>query len=194
MDYHEILVILAAELRPARFRHSRDVSRTAVRLAEKWGADIEKARMAGILHDCARSLRGEALLSAVKEAGLEPSEIECCQPALLHALLGAVWARTRFGVEDPAILQAIRRHTTGAPQMTLLDKVIYLADFIEPGRNFPGVEKMRELVAKGPDVTLLKAYNHTIAYILAGDGLLHPDTVAGRNSLLLEMKAKQNGK
>ena len=194
MEYHEILVTLTAELRPARFRHSRDVSRTAVLLAERWGADIEQARLAGILHDCARSLRGEALLSAVKEAGLEPSDIEYSQTSLLHAPLGAVWARKRFGVEDPAILQAIRRHTTGAAHMTLLDKVIYIADFIEPGRHFPGVEKIRELAAKGPDETLLAAYNHTIAYILAGDGLLHPDTVAGRNSLLQDMKAKRNGK
>lgn len=194
MEYNEILVILAAELKPARFRHSRDVSRTAVRLAECWGADIEQARLAGILHDCARGLRGEALFEAAKAAGLEPSEIENKQPALLHAPLGEIWARTRFGVEDPTVLQAIRRHTTGAAQMTLLDKVIYIADFIEPGRKFPGVEKIRELVVKGPDETLLAAYNHTIAYILTGDGLLHPDTVAGRNFLLMEKKAKRNGK
>ena len=194
MEYHEMLVTLAAELRPARFRHSRDVSRTAIRLSERWGADIEQARIAGILHDCARSLKGDALLSAVKEEGLLPSEIELMQPALLHAPLGAVWAQKRFGVDDPAILQAIRRHTTGAMNMTLLDKIIYLADYIEPGRNFPGVEKIRELAAVGLDEALLEAYNRTIAYIVAGDGLLHPDTVAGRNSLLMEMKARRNGK
>lgn len=194
MEYHEMLVTLAAELRPARFRHSRDVSRTAIRLSERWGADIEQARIAGILHDCARSLKGDALLSAVKGEGLLPSEIELMQPALLHAPLGAVWAQKRFGVDDPAILQAIRRHTTGAMNMTLLDKIIYLADYIEPGRNFPGVEKIRELAAVGLDEALLEAYNRTIAYIVAGDGLLHPDTVAGRNSLLMEMKARRNGK
>lgn len=165
----------------------------AVRLAERWGADIERARLAGILHDCARSLKGAALIEAVRKAGLEPNEIELNQPALLHAPLGAAWARSRFGVEDPAVLQAIRRHTTGAAQMSLLDKIIYIADFIEPGRNFSGVEKIRALAASGPDETLLAAYNHSIAYILNEAGLLHPDTVAGRNSLLLEMKAKHNG-
>lgn len=193
MEYHEILVTLAVELRPARFRHSRDVSRTAVRLAERWGADIEQARLAGILHDCARSLRGEAVVAETVAAGMEPTEIERIQPALLHARLGELWAKTRFGVTDLAILQAIRRHTTGAANMSLLDKIIYIADFIEPGRSFSGVEKLRALAAKNLDDTLLAAYNHTIAYVLAGDGLLHPDTVAGRNSLLMEMKAKHNG-
>lgn len=194
MEYHEMLVTVAATLRPARFRHSRDVSRTAVRLAERWGADIEKARIAGILHDCARSLKGEALLSAVKEFGLMPSELELAQPALLHAPLGALLAQERFGVKDPEILQAIRRHTTGAAEMTLLDKIIYLADYIEPGRNFPGVEKIREMAAHSLGEALLEAYNRTIVFVVAGDGLLHPDTVAGRNFLLMEMKAKRNGK
>ena len=194
MEYHEMLVTLAAELRPARFRHSRDVSRTAVRLAERWGADIEEARIAGILHDCARTLKGEALLSAIREEGLQPSELELVQPALLHAQLGAIWAQKRFGVDDPVILQAIRRHTVGAADMTLLDKIVYLADYIEPGRNFPGVEKIREMAVVGLDEALLEAYNRTIVYVVAGEGLLHPDTVAGRNSLLMEMKAKRNGK
>ena len=194
MEYHEILVTLAAELRPARFRHSRDVSRTAVRLAERWGADLEKARLAGILHDCARSLKGEALLSAVKDFGLRPSEIEFAQPALLHAPLGAALSKQRFGVDNPEILQAIRRHTTGAVEMTLLDKIIYMADYIEPGRNFSGVEKIREMAVNNLDEALLEAFNRTVIYVVAGDGLLHPDTVAGRNFLLMEMKTKRNGK
>ena len=194
MEYHAMLVTLAAELRPARFRHSRDVSRTAVRLAERWGVDIEQARIAGILHDCARSLKGEALLSAVGEFGMKPGSIELAQPALLHAPLGALLAQKRFGVDDPEILQAICRHTTGAANMSALDKIIYLADYIEPGRNFPGVEKIREMAFANLDEALLEAYNRSILYVVAGGGLLHPDSVAGRNSLLMEMKAKHNGK
>ncbi len=194
MEYHEILVILTKELRPARFRHSRDVSRTAVRLAECWDIDIEKARMAGILHDCARNLKGDELLSVAQSNGLELGDIEKLQPALVHAPLGAVLAQRRFGVADPEILQAICRHTTGAAHMSQLDKIIYLADCIEPGRNYPGVEQPRELAEKNLDAAVLVAYDHSIRFVLDGGGLLHPNTIEGRNSLLMEMKAKRNGK
>ncbi len=194
MDYQEILVILAKQLRPARFRHSREVSRTAVRLAERWDADIEQARLAGILHDCARHLKGKELIARAMENGVHLDEMELCQPALIHAPLGAIFARTQFDVTDPMILQAIHRHTTGAAQMSQLDKILYLADCIEPGRNYPGVKELRELADQNLDAAVLLAYNHSILFVLEGGGLLHPNTVEGRNSLLLEMKAKQNAK
>jgi len=194
MEYNEILVTLANELRPARFRHCRDVSQTAVRLAERWDADIEKSRLAGILHDCARSLKGEELLKTAKRYGMIPSQLELLQPALIHAPLGAIIAERRFGVADPQILQAIRRHTTGATQMTLLDKIIYLADCIEPGRNFTGVRKIRDLAMADLDAAVLSAYEHSLLFIVANGGLVHPNTVEGRNSLLMELKASQHGK
>ena len=194
MEYHEIYVILAKDLRPARFRHSRDVSRTAVRLAERWDVDVEKARTAGILHDCARNLKGEDLLSSAKANGLFLNDIEVLQPALIHAPLGAILAERVFGVADWEILQAIRRHTTGAANMTMLDKIIYLADCIEPGRNFPGVQHLRELAEKNLNSAVLAAYDQGIRFVLDGGGLLHPDTVEGRNSLLMEKKEKCNEK
>jgi len=194
MEYNEILVTLANELRPARFRHCRDVSQTAVRLAERWDADIEKSRLAGILHDCARSLKGEELLKTAKRYGMIPSQLELLQPALIHAPLGAIIAERRFGVADPQILQAIRRHTTGATQMTLLDKIIYLSDCIEPGRNFTGVRKIRDLAMADLDAAVLSAYEHSLLFIVANGGLLHPNTVEGRNSLLMELKASRHGK
>lgn len=194
MEYHEIVVILSRELRPARFRHSRDVCQTAVRLAERWNADIEKARLAGILHDCARNLKGPDLLKTAQEYGLMPNRLELMQPALIHAPLGALIAENRFGVKDADILQAIRRHTTGAPQMTILDKIIYLADCIEPGRSFPGAERIRDYAAKNLDQALLAAYEHSIQYVVANNGLLHPNTVEGRNFLLMEFKTVRNGK
>ena len=194
MEYNEILVTLANELRPARFRHCSDVSQTAVRLAERWDADIEKARLAGILHDCARNLKGEELLKTSRQFGMIPSPLELLQPALIHAPLGAIIAERRFGISEPQVLQAIRRHTTGAPQMTLLDKVIYLSDCIEPGRNFSGVRKIRDMAVEDLDAAVLLAYEHSILFVVANGGLLHPNTVEGRNSLLMELKASRNGK
>lgn len=194
MEYNAILVTLANELRPARFRHCRDVSQTAVRLAERWGADIEKARIAGILHDCARNLKGEELLKTARQYGMIPSGLELLQPALIHAPLGAIIAERRFGISDPQILQAIRRHTTGAARMTLLDQIIYLSDCIEPGRNFSGVREIRDMAVDDLDAAVLLAYEHSILFVVANGGLLHPNTVEGRNSLLMELKASRNGK
>ena len=193
MEYNEIIVTLANELRPARFRHCRDVSQTAVRLAERWDAEIEPARIAGILHDCARNLKGEELLKTARQFGMIPSPLELLQPALIHAPLGAIIAERRFKINDPRILQAIRRHTTGAARMTLLDKIIYLADCIEPGRNFSGVRKIRELSMEDLDAAVLLAYEHSILFVVANGGLMHPDTVEGRNCLLMELKASRNG-
>ena len=194
MDYNEILVILSNELRPARFRHCRDVSQIAVKLAERWDADIEKARLAGILHDCARNLKGEELLKTAQQYGMIPSRVESLQPALIHAPLGAIMAQRRFGVMDSQVLQAIRRHTTGAAQMTLLDKIIYLADYIEPGRSVPGVRKIRDLAFENLDIAVLSAYDHSILFIIENGGILHPNTIEGRNFLLMELKTSRNGK
>jgi len=194
MDYHEILVVLTNELQPARFRHSRDVCQTAVRLAERWGADIEKSRIAGILHDCARNLKGHELLKTARIYGLIPSECELIQPALIHASLGAIIAEKRFGVTDPEILQAIRRHTTGATYMTKIDKIIYLADCIEPGRKYAGVQRIREIADKNLDEAVLAAFDHSILFVIANGGLMHPNSLEGRNCLLMEMKAKRDGK
>ncbi len=194
MEYHEILVILSNELSPARFRHSRDVSQTAVRLAERWNADIEKARMAGILHDCARNLKGPELLRTSRFYGLIPNEMELVQPALIHAPLGSVLAEKRFGVNDPEILQAIRRHTTGAANMTRLDKIIYLADCIEPGRKFAGVQRINEIAEKNLDAAVMAVFEHSILFVVANGGILHPNTVYGRNFLLMEIKTNRNEK
>ena len=133
-------------------------------------------------------------MSCANEYGLFPSEIELRQPALIHAKLGALLAERRFGVKDPSVLQSIRTHTTGAAQMTALDKIIYLSDSIEPGRNFVGVQLIRELAEKDLDAAVLAAFDQGIRFVLDGGGLLHPDTVDGRNSLLMEMKAKRNEK
>lgn len=189
-----MLVKLAKELKPARFRHSREVSRTAVRLAEKWGADVEKARVAGLLHDCARNFKDDELKQVLAQFGIDPTDMEKRQPSLLHARLGAVIAEHEYGVDDPEILRSIQYHTTGSKGLSTLEKVIYLADFIEPGRSFPGVERLRELAAKDLNRAMLASYDHTILFVLAQEGLLHPDTIDGRNDILMELKQKRNGR
>lgn len=186
MKYEAIAEQLRSQLSEKRYIHSVGVSRTAARLARQFGADEQKAALAGLLHDCARALPDSRLLSIAEEWRLEIDSIERETPVLLHAKLGSLMATGEYGVKDREICQAIASHTTGGPGMTLLDQIIYLADFIEPSRVFPGVEELRNLTEASLNRALLAAYNQSVVHILHNDGLLHPDTIAGRNELVLQ--------
>lgn len=147
-------------LSAGRFAHVLAVAETAARLAERFGADVDKAWLAGLLHDYARELpladmRRLAAAHGVLARVAEPSA------ALLHAPLGAALLPLELGVADPEVLRAVALHTTGDAAMTALDKVVYLADYIEPGRCFPGVEAVRSLAARDLDAAVLAALRNT---------------------------------
>ncbi len=184
----KVLDKLRKQLPPKRLAHSLGVSETAAELAAKYGADVAKARLAGLLHDCARGMPNNLLLKVAAESGIVVLGVEQLEPVLLHAPVGAFIARRDYGVDDPEVLAAIRWHTTGGPGMSLLDEIIFLADYIEPGRSFPGVERIRALAAASLPEALLAAYDQTLRYLLAEGGLIHPATVEGRNDLLVKMK------
>lgn len=188
MVYEEIVNELAARLSPRRMRHSRGVSSTAVELAQRYNVDVEQARLAGILHDCAREIPNNNLLQMVKTFGIVTNDVEIHAPFLLHAPIGAKLAQQQFGINDPGIAEAINFHTTGGPAMSDLAKVIYLADCIEPGRAFPGADKLRTLAKINLDDALLAAYDQSLAYLIRQGGLIHPATIAGRNSLLINLR------
>lgn len=136
---------LAGELSSSRLRHTRGVMYTAQVLAMRYDVDMEKAGMAGLLHDCAKGLSDKEMLKRSKKAGILITESEQKNPSLLHAKLGAYYARERYDVFDEEILDAIRCHTTGKPAMTKLEMILFLADYIEPGRdkaqNLPLIRK-----------------------------------------------------
>jgi len=184
---------LEKRLKPSRFRHSLGVAETAVKLAKRFGADEERARVAGLLHDCAREFRNEDMVKEAEKRGIAIGEVERSMPLLLHADIGAVRVRELYGVEDAAISQAIARHTVGGPAMTVLDKIIWYADMIEPGRDFPGVDKLRELGGTASlDAMLLAGLSHSIVFVVEKGHLIHPATVLARNEILLnQMKARQ---
>ena len=156
---------LEKRLKPSRFRHSLGVAETAVKLAKRFGADEERARVAGLLHDCAREFRNEDMVKEAEKRGIAIGEVERSMPLLLHADIGAVRVRELYGVEDAAISQAIARHTVGGPAMTVLDKIIWYADMIEPGRDFPGVDKLRELTGWAPQYTFEQGLAATIEFL-----------------------------
>ncbi|NLB42186.1 MAG: HD domain-containing protein [Clostridiales bacterium] len=169
-----------------RLHHSIGVSRCAVDLAKQYGVDEEKARLAGLVHDCAKCLSLEKSLELGKRYGYDADEISQHNKALLHAPIGAHLAADLFNIKDPEILEAIACHTTGKEDMTLLDKIIFVADYIEEDRNYPGVEEIRRLAYIDLNESLLKALELSIKSVLERGRLLHPMTIEARNYLIME--------
>ena len=182
----EMKSLLAQELSPKRFNHSLGVSIMAEALAVEFGEDPDKARIAGLLHDCARGFSNNSLLQQAEKFAIVVDNVQKKQPVLLHAPIGAKIAELKYGIQDREMLSAIECHTTGKAGMTLLDKIIYLADVIEPGRYFSGVDKLRSLAKQNLSNALLGAYDLSIKFVIDKGRLLHPDTVEGRNSLLFD--------
>ena len=144
-----------------RIAHVAGCESEAIELARRWGEDPETAAEAGILHDITKRLSHEEQLNLCEKYAIICDSAERVTPKLLHAKTGAAVARERFGVRD-AVYEAIRWHTTGKPDMTLLEKIIYLADYIEPTRDFPGVDTLRELAYEDLDRALLLGLQMTI--------------------------------
>lgn len=170
-----------------RYNHSLSVMKVAMKLADTYGADIEKAKIAGLLHDCAKYNDNTYLLKRLKDSDIILDNIMLNNTELIHGPLGAVIAEKEYHIKDMEILDAIRYHTTGRANMTLLDKIIYLADYIEPGRKFPGVDKVREISYVNIDKALIRALNNTIRYLIDLNKEIHPDTILARNMLVREV-------
>ncbi len=189
----EIIEKLAVMLSPRRWHHSLGVQATAGQLAERFGADVGQARLAGLVHDCAKGLGGQELLGLAKSFGLSVDAIELAEPDLLHGPVGACLCETLFGITDPEVLAAVRVHTTGDAGMTLLQKIIYLADYIEPGRDFPGVGRLRELAERNLNLAVVQAASQTIRFVTERGRTLHPRTLAARDELVREIARKGVG-
>lgn len=184
--------MLQKRLSVKRYTHSVGVANTAAQLAAMFNGDIERAYLAGLLHDYAREMPSSELLELAVEHQLYADEVDLLQPNLLHGPVGAWLLKERGIIEDEAILQAIRWHTTGHPDMKQLERIVYIADYVEPGRAFPGVDALRQIVHRDLDWGMLAGLDHTISYQLQKNGFLHPLSVAIRNRILEEKREKQN--
>ena len=186
MDYEEMRALLEKSLKTSRYQHSLGVAETAVFLARRFGVDEEQAQVAGLLHDCAREFRNEDLIAEAEKRLIMVGNIERQMPLLLHAYVGSRLVTEKYGVSDHAVEQAIWRHTVGGAKMTKLDKIIWFADMIEPNRNYPGVEELRNLAKTAAlDDMVLAGLTQSITFVLQKGGLIHPDTVIARNEILL---------
>lgn len=153
-------------LKKKRYQHTLGVRYTAQAMAMCLGEDIQKAGYAGLLHDCAKYMSDSDMQKECKKNRIRVSDAEKRQPSLLHAKLGACYAHKRYGIEDQQIINAIRWHTTGKAEMSTLEKIIFIADYIEPNRKMlPGMEQIRKAAFCDLDQAMYLILKNTIAYL-----------------------------
>ena len=170
LDRAEHIEKLKKKLNEKRFIHSIGVEYTAACLAMAHGADVNKARIAGLLHDNAKCFTLEEKLKKARKHGIEINECEEKNPDLLHGKLGAYYAKEKFGVDDQEILDAITYHTTGRPDMTTLDKIIYIADFMEPNRKMlKDMTEIRQEAFTDLDKCLVHILKNILEYLETKD-------------------------
>ncbi|MBQ9860893.1 MAG: bis(5'-nucleosyl)-tetraphosphatase (symmetrical) YqeK [Clostridia bacterium] len=184
--------IIRGRLTPRRFEHSLAVAKQAEYLAKKYGADPEKARTAGLLHDVLKDTDGDSQLQIFKEFGILLDAVEEKAPKLWHAHAGAVFLQRILGIEDREILNAVRYHTTARAGMSLLETVLYLADFTSADRDYPDVDVMRELTERDLTAAMRYAVAYTIDDLKAQERPVHPDTLACYKELM-ERNGDTNG-
>lgn len=170
------------KLSPKRYKHTCGVEKICVILAEKYGADIEKARIAAILHDYMK----ETKLDVLKEMCKDTKEMKGYENLneILHSFAGAIAIEKEFGIKDEDILNAVKYHTTGRKGMSVLEKIVYIGDAIEEGRNYPGVDKIREVTLKDLDSGIITEVNRKVEYLSEKDGIIHMNTIEMRDDLL----------
>lgn len=179
---------LRENLKESRYEHSLAVRDTAVKLANYYNADVEKARIAGLIHDCAKCMNDKELLDIASVCEVKIDNICKMEPQLLHGLCSSYIAKNFMGIKDKEILQSVAYHTTGKENMSLLEKIIFLADYIEPNREFNGVENLRKVAYEDINKSLLIAFDNTINYIIESRGLIHINTIKARNYLIYNEK------
>lgn len=189
-DYDELKERLKKSLPKKRYEHTLGCASAAKELALLTGEDPEKAYLAGLLHDCAKGMSHEDQLSYARRNGYEPDEITMLALQILHAPVSAIMAENEYGITDGEILDAIRYHTTGRPGMSLLERIIFTADLIEPNRDFDGVDGLRKLVRENFTEGVIKAFDSSIGFVLEKGELVHPDSVLARNYIIREKLGK----
>lgn len=177
--------LLTDKLSKKRYRHSLAVMERAVFLAKKFGGDVEKARLAGLLHDVMKDTEDKILLQFLEDSDILLTYADRAAPQLWHAIGAYAYLRDRLKITDPDVLNAVRYHTTGRAGMSLLEKIIYLADLTSADRSYPDAEKTRGIVDRDLDQGMLYSMKFLICDLTSHGKLLHPDTLACYEELVL---------
>ncbi|MRX55928.1 HD domain-containing protein [Bacillus idriensis] len=187
MEREKALALVKDHLTDHRYEHTIGVMETAIALAKQYGADVKKAETAAIFHDYAKFRSNDEMKQIIIEQNMT-KELLIHSPELWHAPVGAYLVEKEAGINDAEVLDAIRYHTSGRENMTLLDKVIYVADYIEPGRIFPGADEVRELAKNDLNKALIVSMKNTILFLLKKNQAIYPETLQSYNFLVFEEK------
>ncbi len=182
--------LIRSKLELRRFQHSLNVAESARYLAEKYDGDAEKAYTAGLLHDVMKNSSPEEQLGVITEAGIELLPEERANKKLWHAIAGAAYIKNVMGIDDKEIYKAVRYHTTGRAEMSLLEKIVYLADYISAERNYKDVDVMRKLCDESMDEAVLYALEFGIPDLVRKGSVIHPDSLDLYNEMVIK---KQGG-
>lgn len=176
----EIIAKEKANMDKKRFEHCIGVSKTARKLAKLNGYDEDRAALAGFIHDYAKRVPVEEYRKVIKEQGFDPDLLNWNR-AIWHGIVGTYFIKRDLKITDPEILQAVWRHTTADVEMTTLDKIVFVADFIEPGRDFPGVDEARKVAYNNLDDGVGYELAHTLEFLVKNRNKIYPRTLAAYN-------------
>ena len=184
---NEFKEILKNRLTEKRYTHSLNVADSAKKLARLYGYDEEIAYTAGLIHDCCKDTPAGLQLSYMLENGVELSEYELGVAKLYHSICGSVFVKKEFGIDNQDIINAVRYHTTGRKNMSLLEKIIFIADFISDERDYNGVDIMREKAVKSLDEAIVEGLSFTIKDLIDQVRIIHPDTLDAYNDAMMKI-------
>lgn len=183
MNRANALELVKPHLTEHRYVHTIGVTDTAVELAGKYGADIEKTELAAIFHDYAKFRPKDEMRSIIIEQSM-PEDLLEYSSELWHAPVGAYLVKSEIGITDEEILGAIKYHTSGRPNMTLMEKCVFIADYIEPGRAFPGVEEVRQMAQQNLDKAIALSLRNTVQFLMKKNQPVYPATFYTYNSIV----------
>lgn len=186
LSIEEIKQYLKGNLKEKRYNHTLGVAETAKALAKLNGISEEKAEIAALAHDVAKNLSKENMELIIQENNISLSKVEKSNMDLWHSIIAPIEAKNKLNIEDEEILDAVRWHTTGKEDMSILTKIIYIADMIEPNRDFDGVEEIRKITFEELDKGVYAGLTHTIQFLLMKDLLIDENTIKARNYFLLD--------
>lgn len=190
-DYKKLIKSMMSE---NRYNHCVNVSKEAVKLAKRYGGDEEKAAIAGILHDITKEMPKEEQLQIMLDSGIILDDIQKNAPKLWHGISGSVYIKNHLYIDDEDILNAICYHTTGRAGMSLLEKIIFVADFTSEERTYKGVATMRKKSRKSLEDAMLYGFKFTFSDLSSRELAIHPDELACYNEIVLNNPTKGKSK
>lgn len=184
----EYTEVLKGRLTERRFIHSLNVAKSARELAGIYGYDEDKAYTAGLIHDCCKDTPAGLQLSYMLENGMALTDTEISTAKLYHAMCGSMFIQKEFGIDDEEIINAVRYHTTGRKDMTLLEKIVFIADFISEERDYNGVDVMREKARRSLDEAIVEGLSFTIKDLIDAGRVVHTDTLGAYNDAIVNVE------